>query len=276
MSNKHELKILKDGLKGIILKIENPREYDVLDILKSYFREILMLAKKYTRPTVDYEDLVVEGLIGLMDAIRRWDPEKSTGVKSFHQLAIIRIKSQMFEFFITNNTLYTIPNYMSRAMSLIAQIRNLINSYDYQGDLDSVLLNFEVPEFNHSVPSMFLNQVMKLKQRVKNLAENSDKTYETMVLNVIRIEQNIDDFGREAEKQVSPEDEISQQEFLSKFLNGLNTDAKDVISLLLQGNTLEQVGQKKGFTRERARQIKEETLSFFEKTRMSREGSSLQ
>ena len=129
MSTNHELKVLKTGLKGPILKVEDPRKHDVLDILKSYFREILMLARKYSRPTVDYEDLVVEGLIGLMDAIQRWDPEKSAGAKSFHQLAIVRIKSQMFEFFLANNTMYTIPNYMPRAITLVSQIRNLVNSY---------------------------------------------------------------------------------------------------------------------------------------------------
>ena len=45
MSNRKELKILKDGLKGPILRIEDPRKHDLLDILKSYFREILMLAR---------------------------------------------------------------------------------------------------------------------------------------------------------------------------------------------------------------------------------------
>ncbi len=274
MSSKHELKVLKDGLKGPILRIEDPRKHETLDILKSYFREILMLARKYTRPTVDYEDLVVEGLIGLLDAIQRWDPEKSTGAKSFHQLAIIRIKSQMFEFFLANNTMYTIPNYMARAIALVSQIRNLVNSYDYQGDPEAALLNFEAPEFEEVAPSEFSEQVTRLKGRIRNLAENSEKTYEQMVQNVLRVEQDIENFERETEFEVSPEEVASQREFLEKFLDGLNPDARDVISLLLQGNTLEQVGEKKGFTRERARQIKEETLRFFEKTRMSKEANS--
>jgi len=274
MSSKHELKILKDGLKGPILKVEDPRKYETLDILKSYFREILMLARKYTRPTVDYEDLVVEGLIGLLDAIQRWDPEKSTGAKSFHQLAIIRIKSQMFEFFLSNNTMYTIPNYMARAIALVSQIRNLVGGYEYQGNSEEALLNFEAPEFDALAPTEFAEQVTRLKERVRNLAENSDKTYEQMILNVLKVERDIESFERETEFEVSPEDVTAQREFLEKFLDGLNPDARDVIALLLQGNTLEQVGEKKGFTRERARQIKEETLRFFEKTRMAKEATN--
>jgi len=274
MSSKHELKVLKDGLKGPILRIEDPRKHETLDILKSYFREILMLARKYTRPTVDYEDLVVEGLIGLLDAIQRWDPEKSTGPKSFHQLAIIRIKSQMFEFFLANNTMYTIPNYMSRAIALVSQIRNLVSAYEYRGSAEEALLNFEAPEFEEVAPKEFAEQVTRLKERVRNLAENSDKTYEQMIQNVLKVERDIENFERETEYEVSPEEITAQREFLDKFLDGLNPDARDVIALLLQGNTLEQVGEKKGFTRERARQIKEETLRFFEKTRMSKEASN--
>ncbi len=274
MSSKHELKILKEGLKGPILRVEDPRKYDTLDILKSYFREILMLARKYTRPTVDYEDLVVEGLIGLLDAIQRWDPEKSTGPKSFHQLAIIRIKSQMFEFFLANNTMYTIPNYMARAIALVSQIRNLVNGYEYQGSAEAALLNFESPEFDSVAPAEFAEQVNRLKERVRNLAGNSDKTYEQMILSVLKVEQDIESFEQETEFEASPEDVTAQREFLEKFLDGLNPDARDVIALLLQGNTLEQVGEKKGFTRERARQIKEETLQFFGKTRMAKEATN--
>lgn len=274
MSSKHELKVLKDGLKGPILSIEDPRRHETLDILKSYFREILMLARKYTRPTVDYEDVVVEGLIGLLDAIQRWDPEKSTGPKSFHQLAIIRIKSQMFEFFLANNTMYTIPNYMARAIALVSQIRSLVSAYEYRGSSEAALLNFEAPEFEEVAPTEFAAQVIRLKERVRNLAENSDKTYEQMIQNVLKVEQDIESFERETDFEVSPEEVTAQREFLEKFLEGLKPDARDVISLLLQGNTLEEVGEKKGFTRERARQIKEETLQFFEKTRMSKEASN--
>ncbi len=273
MSRKHELKILKDGLQGPILTVADPREHEVMDILKSYFREILMLAKKYARPTVDYEDLVVEGLIGLLDAIRRWDPEKSTGPKSFHQLAIIRIKSQMFEYYLANNTVYTIPNYMARAIALVTQIRNLINSYEYQGDPDVALLNFEVKGFEKSVPKEFAEQVRIFKNRIQKLAQNSKRSYEDMVQLVLKVEQDLEGLEHSINYEVSPEEITAQQEFLDKFLDALQPDARDVITLLLEGRTLEEVGEKKGFTRERARQIREETISFLEKTRMYRDAN---
>jgi RNA polymerase sigma-32 factor len=274
MPGKDGLKILKDGLKGPILKIADPREHDMLDILKSYFREILMLARKYSRPTVDYEDLVVEGLIGLMDAIGRWDPEKSTSPKSFHQLAIVRIKSQMFEFFLANNTMYSIPNYMARAMALVDQIRNLVASYEYQGDAEKALLCFEIDGLEEGSPKEFVEQLRSLKERIRNLAQNSERTYAEMVQSVLKVEQDIDDYEKTESFEISPEELISDKEYLDKFLSGLNPDARDVINFLLEGSTLEEVGEKKGFTRERARQIKEETLRFFQKTRMFKDANA--
>lgn len=269
--SKHDLQILKKGLQGRILKVEDPRDYDALDILKSYFREILVLARKYTRPTVEYEDLVVEGIIGLLDAIGRWDPEKSGGPRSFHQLAIVRIKSQMFEYSLANDTKYSIPNHMARAMALINQIRNCINSYEYQGDSEEVLRNLEAPHFDENVPKEISAKVRSLKERIQSLGKSPERSYEEVIEHVLKIEQNLESYEGDVEYEVSPEEIAAQREFLDKFLGGLNKDARDVVGLLLQGYTLDQVGQEKGFTRERARQIKEQTLQFFERTRMYRD-----
>jgi RNA polymerase sigma factor (sigma-70 family) len=89
-----------------------------------------------------------------------------------------------------------------------------------------------------------------------------------MVANVLRVEQAIESHENEVIEEVTPEQEAAQRDFLEKFLTNLNPAARDVISLRLAGKTLEQVGAAMGFTRERARQIEEETLDFFQKTRM--------
>jgi len=264
-----ELKILKDNLKGPIRRIVNPRDYTTDEIMSSYFREILFLARKYARPMVEYEDLVVEGLMGLLDAIRRWDPEKAgDNPKAFHNLAIVRIKSNMFEYFLANNNLYTIPNYMARALTLVEQLRNLINSREYTGNPDTDLRNFSAPNFEAASPKGLVEHVRVLKEKIQTLAKNSEKTYEEMITNVLRVEQEIEGHQNEEMAEVTPEMEASQRDFLTKFLTNLNPDARNVMSLLLGGKTLEEVGQEMGFTRERARQIKEETIGFFQKTRM--------
>ncbi len=263
--------ILRKGLAGPIIEITDPSQHGDMDILKSYFREILLIARNYSRPTVDYEDLVVEGLIGLLDAIRRFDPEKATGPKAFRQLAIVRIKSHMFEFFLANNTQYTVPNYMARAMSLIDQIRGQINHVEVGIHTDGALLSFECPEFEQVVPNSVTNKVRSLKERVQNLASNSKRSYEEMVELVLEVEENIKSYEQEEEFEVSPEQITEGREFLDKFLGNLKPDAADMIVNLLQGHTLAEVGEMKGLSRERVRQIKEEAVDWLHGTRMYKE-----
>ncbi len=264
-----ELTILKDNLKGPIRRIVNPREYSTDEIMSSYFREILFLARKYTRPLIEYEDLVVEGLMGLLDAIRRWDPEKAgSNPKAFHNLAVVRIKSNMFEYFLSNNSVYTVPNYMARALTLVDQIRNALESREYNGDPAEDLRSYEAPNFEADSPREATERVRDLKEKIRTLARNADRSYEEMVKKVLKVEQDIKGHENEEVDEVTPEMEAAQKDFLGKFLGNLNPDARDVISLLLEGKTLEEVGAEMGFTRERARQIKEETLGFFHKTRM--------
>ncbi len=264
-------KVLREGLRGPIIEIADPSQFEDVDILKSYFREILVIARNYSRPTVDYEDLVVEGLIGLLDAIRRFDPKKATGPKTFRQLAIVRIKSHMFEFFLSNNTQYTFPNYMARAMSLIDQLRRQIDSVESPGDPETALKSLECPEFDASAPNGVLSKVRSLKERIQKLASNSNRSYEEMIELVLRVEENIESYEQEKEFEISPEQLTEGREFLSKFLGSLKPDAKDVVVSLLQGHTLTEAGEMKGFTRERARQIKEEAVRWLHGTRMYKE-----
>lgn len=274
MSSK-ELSYLKDNLKGPILSIKDPTEYSVEDILKSYFREILVIARKYTRPSVEFEDLVVEGLMGLLDAIKRWDPEKAKGnERAFHNLAIVRIKSNMFEYFLANNTVYYIPSYMGRAMSLVDQIRNLVNAIEYPGDPNTALLNFDDEVFEEYIPEDHSRRVRLLKEKVRSLALGFGKSYEEMIQTVLKVEQDIESFEHaEGELEENPEEIVAQREYLEKILAVLKPDARDVLISLMEGKTLEEAGDKKGFTRERARQIREETLDFLQKTRMYKDAT---
>lgn len=274
---KGDLAFLKERLRGpIIHEIIDPKDHDTDDILKSYFLEILFLARKFARPTVEFEDLVVEGLMGLLDAIERFDIDKAKGNKrAFHNLAVVRIKSYMFEFFLANNSQYTIPNYMARAMNLVEQLRNVLYRQDFFADTEQVLRNLEVPEFEEKAPADLAKRVNVIKGKLASLASNSDKTYEAMIETVLGVEQDIEscEAGEEG-FEVSPEEITEQREFLDKFLGGLQPTARDVMTKLLEGKTLEEVGKEIGVTRERARQIKEETLGFFHRTRMYQDAAT--
>ncbi|MCI0528013.1 MAG: sigma-70 family RNA polymerase sigma factor [Nitrospira sp.] len=260
---------LARDLDGPILDISNPRQFATLDILRSYFREILLIAGKYARPNVEFEDLVAEGIIGLMDAIVRWDPEKSTGDHSFHQLAIVRIKSCMFDYYLRNNTPYAVPTYMGRAIALLEQIRHILNSNTYPGSPEEDLCIFEGSAFEKAAHPKLVAKLQDLKGRLQNLAKGSERTYAEMVDWLLRIERDIRDFESREEFAVSPEEIVEQREWLETFLRSLKEDAREVIELKINDKlTLEQIGKLKGFTRERARQIIMDSIGYFQQTRM--------
>ncbi len=266
-----DMKFLKDHIKAEIVKggIIDPNDHNVDQIIGSYFREIMWLARRYVRPTVEFEDLVVEGLIGLLDAIKRFDKKKSKGNRrAFHNLAIVRIKSMMFEYLLTNGSVYHIPNYMARAISLVNQVRTILNTQEYPGDPQADLLSLEESVNSQKLPTGILKNLKLTKEKIRKLAKNADKTYEDMVKVVLRVERDIESYENQEDDTENPEEEVSQREFLGKFLFGLKEDARDVMRLRLEGKTLDEAGIEMGFTRERARQIEEETVDFFRDTRM--------
>lgn len=275
MSNQSDVAYLKERLSGPILEsIIDPKDYDVDDIMKSYFKEILFLARRYTRPTVDFEDLVTEGLMGLLDAIQRFDIDKAKGnPRAFHNLAVVRIKSYMFEYFLSNNTQYSIPNYMNRAINLLDQIRNVVAAQQFTGDSSLAVINFECEEFEKAIPQEAAKKLRTAKSKLQRLASNSDKTYEVMVQQVLGVEQNIENYETEEGEgvEISPEEIAGNREFLDKFLGALKPNARGVIEKVMEGKTLEEAGKEMGFTRERARQIKEDTIKYFKRTPMYKE-----
>ncbi len=158
-------------------------------------------------------------------------------------------------------------------MTVVDQIRNILRSREYDGDPEEDLRSYEAPNFETSAPKEAVERVRALKERIVALTKGSDHSYERTVRNVIKVEQNMENYEGEEVGGTTPEMEAERKEFLDKFLTNLNPAARKVIALRLEGKTLEQVGDAIGFTRERARQIEEETLSFFQKTRMFKDAT---
>jgi DNA-directed RNA polymerase sigma subunit (sigma70/sigma32) len=162
---------------------------------------------------------------------------------------------------------------MSRAINLVEQIRNVVHSQEYTGDANEALLNFECEEFEKAIPETSAKRLRVVKGKLQRLANNSDKTYETMILAVLKVERDIASYETEEGNgfAVSPEEIAGSKEFMEKFLGNLNPNARGVIEKILEGKTLEESGKEMGFTRERARQIKEDTLKYFKRTPMYKE-----
>ncbi|RMD59563.1 MAG: FliA/WhiG family RNA polymerase sigma factor, partial [Nitrospirae bacterium] len=76
---------------------EEEQEYKKEDIINQFLPKIRSIAQKLSfnlPPELSTEDLVSAGIIGLMEAIERFDPEKNTKLKTF---AEFRIRGAMID-----------------------------------------------------------------------------------------------------------------------------------------------------------------------------------
>lgn len=76
-------------------------------VISSVIRFIIKQARKYARPST-FDDLVQEGIIGLMTAIEKWSPEKSKGA-SFLTYASYWIRCRMMFFVERLSVVYRPP-----------------------------------------------------------------------------------------------------------------------------------------------------------------------
>ena len=261
---------LDSNLVGPILRVEDPRNYSTDDIIKSYYREIVLIAGKFTRHNIAREDLVQEGIIGLLDAIKRWDPEKAKGnPRNFHNLAIIRIKSAMYTFFLANGGRYRFPSYMARGLIYLKQIRRLIEETHFQGDVEEVLGVLTCPDFEAWASPEAVRRVSRAKQRLSDLARSVNNDYETLVQRILETENNIQGFERESAEAIhDPEEQAANKEFVETLLQTLNPETREIISMSLEGMTLEEIGEIQGKTRQRIQQIRQKFLDILRQTRM--------
>lgn len=261
---------LQDYLTGPILKIEDPNLYSVEDIIKSYYREIIMIANKYTRPTVEKADLIQEGIAGLIDAIKRFDMEKSKGnPRNFHNLAIVRITDAMYNLYLLNSSSYTLPGYMARGITHLNQVRKLVEGQNYDGDIEEVIKNLESPEFEAQVPKDVSAKLRERKDKIARLAESINSDYPTLVAKMLKAQLSMEEYERTGEEDYNtPENIAASREYLQDFLSSLKGDPREIMELSLQGLTLEEIGVKKGLTRQRIQQIRQEALEYLQRTRM--------
>lgn len=270
MSNHTDAPYLQDYLTGPILKIEDPSQYTTEEIVKSYYREIVMLANKYTRPRVEKADLIQEGIAGLMDAISRFDIEKSNGnPRNFHNLAIVRITDAMYNHYLMNTSQYTLPGYMARGITHLNQVRKLVEGQNFDGDTEQAILQLECPEFDAAVPKDVAIKLRERKEKISRLAESISSNYTELVGKMLRAQMAMEEYERkEEEDHNTPENIAAEKQFLGNFLASLKDDPREIIELSLQGMTLEEIGNKKGLTRQRIQQIRQEALEFLQRTRM--------
>jgi RNA polymerase primary sigma factor len=98
---------------------EEQREVALEDMIKKYKRYVYKIANKY-RPFIEFDDAVQEGYMGLLEAIKRFKPEKKV---KFITYATPWIKQKIVRAIEKTNGLIKLPAYMYQLIKDIKRLK---------------------------------------------------------------------------------------------------------------------------------------------------------
>jgi len=231
----------------------------VQKLVESNLRFVVKVAKKYRRYGVPFLDLINEGNLGLIEAARRFDPDRNVRFISY---AIWWIRQSIL----------TVLSDMSHPLRLPLKVNNML----YKVGLTA---------------SRFANDLNE-KPSLQDIAGGVGLTIEelTEILKVggeaLSLDQPMRESNRVLENllpqtnSITAEDGLMRdalKQDLRKALKQLRENEREVLSLRFGLDqekclTLKQIGERIGVSRERVRQIQEKAL---EKLRQSSKARSL-
>jgi len=204
-------------------------------LIKANLRFVVSVAKQYLDPSVELQDLIQAGNLGIIEAARRFDP--SRGFK-FISYAVWWIR-QSINVELANKHSIRLPQNKRSEISINNRKNEVINQKIQNGDLSDIY-NIEHVEFSYVA-----------RHLSDEMGEND--TLEDILTNYRP--------GDEDKELLNGE---LHDVFLSLFMTRLSSREAYVIrnsfGIGCLAISLEEIGENIGLTRERARQIKESAI----------------
>ena len=230
--------------RALAMRVETGDEEAVLAFQQANLRLVVAVAKRYVGQGVPFLDLVQEGNMGLMMAIRKYDYRLGT---KFSTYATWWIRQMIQRALPKNARMIRLPVHMVEAMGKVKHIvEDKIRETGREPQLEEIAEGMKVPL--DKVMQILKASRMEVISLQRPVCEDEDT----------EIGEFIGD-----ETVPSPEDELLRktlQEQVYELLKKLTPREELVIRRRFglngeQPKTLEQIGQEVGLTRERVRQI---------------------
>ena len=155
-----DLEGLKDEELVILAKKGNAKAISIL--INKYKNFVGSRTKSYFLVGADREDIIQEGLIGIVNAIKDYDPERKINFSSFVKLTIIRRLSKKIRDY-NRQKYFILNNYISLDKPLINENNKKIEVIDSKSNIEENYINKEVIE--------------KVKEKLTNLELNIFNEY---------------------------------------------------------------------------------------------------
>lgn len=243
------------------LCIEDPAGYTVEQVMGQYVWSIIKRAMSWAPKDMDLqEDLVAQGLLGVLEAFREFDPVKANGnPRNFNNLVVMKIHGRQWELISAEKYQpFTVPTHVYTAFTKLSRLRRYIGEYQDGEAADFTIRNLHSPEFDQAAPRSVQDKVNAIKASVMCRETGGGSSYEEKICWLLQREQAMKDKKADLtqETAVDPEESIMLRLDLERMLER-QTDPRmrSVLVRKIQGETLEDIAPDFGVTRQRIQQM---------------------
>jgi RNA polymerase primary sigma factor len=229
-------------------------------LVEANLRFVVHYAKRYRGLGLSFMDLIHEGTLGLMEAAKRFDPDRNV---KFISYAVWWVRQAIFHALSEHSRVFRLPQKLSSQVSRLSAAREKL-----KGELERMPTIAELAE-RTALPPQEVEQLL--------LAAGDDVSLSTAVGDDGGLE-----LGETLEQDSVPSAEVemirtSFERRIQGMVSGLDEKEREVIRMRFgfdgeEPMTLQEIGEAMGLSRERIRQIESRAK---EKLRRSREAHGL-
>ncbi len=246
--------------KALGVRIRAGDQEALRQLVEANLRFVVHYAKRYRGLGLSFMDLIHEGTLGLMEAAKRFDPDRNV---KFISYAVWWVRQAIFHALSEHSRVFRLPQKLSSQVSRLSAAREKL-----KGELERMPTIAELAE-RTALPPAEVEQLL--------LAAGDDVSLSTAVGDDGGLE-----LGETLEQESVPSAEVemirtSFEARIQGLVSGLDEKEREVIRMRFgfdgeEPMTLQEIGEAMGLSRERIRQIESRAK---EKLRRSREAHGL-
>ena len=239
----------KEQEEELFYRLQNSEDMDAArKLVMSHLRFVVHIAKTYKGYGLPLLDIIQEGNVGLMKAVKKFDPSKKVRLLSF---AIYWIRAEIHEFVLKNWRIVKVATTKAQR-KLFFKLRSKKTSSSWLSEQETTDIASELNVDSKTVKLME-NRLSSIDVAFDPLEddENTPSSYLSQNTNPLSVLEAQDSEDNNTKK-------------LALALNQLDERSRDIISQrFLSENkpTLDELSKKYNVSKERIRQIEEKSLS---------------